>query len=83
MLDERGQTNSRRRTGATIGVFDIGARALGKLLEEKSTLQTLLLDLPLQPRKTNACGIVGFLDFDHALLELHTLSTVCLLDGGR
>lgn len=73
----------RRRAGAAVRVFDIGAGALGQLLEQERALKALFLDLALEACQTHTNGIVGLFHVGHALLQIHTFPAVGLLDGGR
>jgi hypothetical protein len=72
-----------RRAGTAIRILDICAGTLGELLEQKGTLYPQLFNLALNTGETEAGGIVGVFDFIGAVLELDTLSSIGLFDGGR
>jgi hypothetical protein len=46
------------------------------LFKEKGTLKAELLNGSIEARKALACGIVGFLDLIHSLLELNAFLAI-------
>lgn len=71
-----------RRTGAAFGIFDVGTRALGELLEEKRALDPQLLDLALHPCEAQPRRVIGIFDLDGAVLQLDAFTAIGLFDGG-
>jgi len=83
VLRRDGCAYSWRRTWASLGILDIRACALCELFKEKGTLKAELLNGSIEARKALACGIVGFLDLIHSLLELNAFLAIGCFDGGR
>lgn len=72
-----------RWTGASLRVFDIGARALGKLLKQKSAFDAEAFDLALRAGKPEARGVVGLFDFLGTTFELNAFPTIGFFHRGR
>lgn len=68
---------------AAVGVLDVGAGALGQLVQEECALEPELLDAASQAGQAQARGLVVLLDLVGAPLELEALPAVSLLDRGR
>lgn len=77
------ETYRRRWAGAALGIFDVGAGALGQLFQQKRPFYPQLLDLALYASEPQPGRIVGILDFVCAILQLETLPSVGFLNGRR
>ena len=75
-------TYSRWWARATFAILDVGACALGQLLQEECSLKTLLIDRTVDATQLCSVDIVGVLDLLHALLKLDALLAVGAFDGG-